>query len=137
MPIVNDDYTLMKVELSWRQTSVRGWSIETARDSKCCSTVNFSSSVCEVGIGSIFCLPLIEEILLMGGKWNLEKSWWVFDSDDKRGCKVFSTNRRSSYEDIIAMVYEDFGLDKKICQVKLSYKLGCIKFLRITAGISM
>lgn len=65
----------------------------------------------------------MEEILLVCGKWKFEKTRWVFRVDEDSGCRMLYANENTSYEDFVAMVYEDFAVDDRKFDVRLSYML--------------
>ncbi|CAA7016063.1 unnamed protein product [Microthlaspi erraticum] len=46
---------------------------------------------------------------------------WIFFVDDKRGSKIIAANDRTSYEDFVGMVIEDYKVDFRIYDVQLSY----------------
>lgn len=71
------------------------------------------------------------EIPLVCGKWKFAKNKWSFIVDERRGCRVLSAKAGSSFDDFLAMVYEDFGFDRKVYEVKLSYKLHTMNFIVI------
>lgn len=63
----------------------------------------------------------LEQIILVRGKWIYEKHRWFFVVDSKRGSRILKANGHTRFDDFIDMVYDDYGLDKQMCDVKLSY----------------
>ncbi|KAG7548217.1 Zinc finger SWIM-type [Arabidopsis suecica] len=65
----------------------------------------------------------MNQVILVCGKWILEKNIWSFVIDNKRGCRVMEVNRETSYDQCIQMVFEDYGLQNRVCDVVLSYEI--------------
>lgn len=68
-------------------------------------------------------LKIMEQVVLVCGKWMFDKSRWLFVVDNNRGCRILQGNSKTRYVDFIRMVYEDYGLDKRVWDVELSYML--------------
>ncbi|WZZ26170.1 hypothetical protein YC2023_009571 [Brassica napus] len=58
-------------------------------------------------------LKLMERVIAVCGQWLFEKDKWMFHVDNRIGSKVIPISDKTSFEDMINMVYEDYGLDKR------------------------
>lgn len=57
------------------------------------------------------------------GEWLVNKESWKFKVNKKKGGKLFTIRDGLKFDDMIHMVNEDFGIDKLIHEVELSYAL--------------
>ncbi|KAG2328553.1 hypothetical protein Bca52824_011281 [Brassica carinata] len=74
----------------------------------------------------------MEEVIAVCGQWLFEKDKWMFHVDSRRGSKVIPVSDKTSFEDMINMVYEDYGLDKRHVNIELSYMLGRKSLMKLT-----
>ncbi|XP_009114424.1 uncharacterized protein LOC103839683 [Brassica rapa] len=74
----------------------------------------------------------MEEVIAVCGQWLLEKERWMFHVDKRRGSKVIPVTDNTTFEDMINMVYEDYGLDKRSICIELSYMLSRKSLLKLT-----
>ncbi|KAF8090848.1 hypothetical protein N665_0463s0007 [Sinapis alba] len=58
----------------------------------------------------------------VSGEWKLiNEIQWDFMIDDERGCSLSMIHEDISYNDLIGIVFEDFGIDDNRNSVNLSY----------------
>ncbi|XP_033147285.1 uncharacterized protein LOC108871890 [Brassica rapa] len=74
----------------------------------------------------------MEGVIAVCGQWLFEKDKWMFHVDNRRGSKVIPVSDKTSFEDMINMVYEDYGLDKRHVNIELSYMLGRKSLMKLT-----
>ncbi|EFH53815.1 predicted protein [Arabidopsis lyrata subsp. lyrata] len=76
---------------------------------------------------------LVNVASLIRGRWflslyrNGDRRWFLLLPVDAPvtvgGCRVMEVNRETSYDQCIQMVFEDYGLQKRVCDVVLSYEI--------------
>jgi len=65
----------------------------------------------------------MDQIILVCGRWIFEKTKWLYVVDNGKGCRVLEGNSETNFHDFVPMVYEDYGLDNRLFEVLLSYKI--------------
>ncbi|KAL1194516.1 hypothetical protein V5N11_010422 [Cardamine amara subsp. amara] len=65
----------------------------------------------------------MECIIIVSGKGMFANNRWLLVVDSKSGSRILQGNTKTTYDEFIDMVYEDYGLDKRVCNVELSYML--------------
>ncbi|KAH0872636.1 hypothetical protein HID58_069998 [Brassica napus] len=82
-------------------------------------------------VSSLF-IAVFLRMIAVCGQWLLEKERWMFHVDKRRGSKVIPVTDTTTFEDMINMVYEDYGLDKRRICIELSYMLSRKSLLKLT-----
>ncbi|EOA11958.1 hypothetical protein CARUB_v10012767mg [Capsella rubella] len=65
----------------------------------------------------------MKQVILVCGNWFFDNNKWLFAVDNKRGSRILEYNCQTSYDDCIGVVCEDYGLDNRLFDVVLSYKI--------------
>ncbi|XP_019086887.1 PREDICTED: uncharacterized protein LOC104718996 [Camelina sativa] len=65
----------------------------------------------------------MDHVIFVCGKWIYDEVKWLFVVDNKRGGRILDCNNQMSYDDCIQLVYKDYGLDEKVYDIWLSYKI--------------
>lgn len=53
----------------------------------------------------------MEPIVLVCGKWKLEKTMWLFEVDNEQGSILIVANENTRFEDFVEIIFEDYGVD--------------------------
>ena len=65
----------------------------------------------------------MEHIILVSGKWKVQKTKWLFEVDNERGSILVAVNEDTRLEDFVKIILEDYGVDFAENDVELRYLL--------------
>ncbi|XP_018462760.1 uncharacterized protein LOC108833862 [Raphanus sativus] len=63
----------------------------------------------------------MENMILVSGKWKVEKSKWLFEVDNDRGSIPVAGNEDTRFEDFVKTIFEDYGIDSAENDLELRY----------------
>ncbi|XP_056845553.1 uncharacterized protein LOC130496907 [Raphanus sativus] len=65
----------------------------------------------------------MEHIVLVCGKWKVEKTRWLFEVDNERGSILVAANENTRFEDFVEIIFEDYEVDFADYDLELRYVL--------------
>ena len=65
----------------------------------------------------------MEHIILVYGKWKVEKTKWLFGVDNERGSILVAANEDTRFEDFVKIIFEDYEVDSGENDLELRYVL--------------
>ncbi|KAL0847278.1 hypothetical protein Bca101_020524 [Brassica carinata] len=63
----------------------------------------------------------MEHIILVYGKWKVEKTKWLFEVDNERGSILVAANEDTRFEDLVKIIFEDYEVDSGENDLELRY----------------
>lgn len=63
----------------------------------------------------------MERLIIVSGKWKVEKNKWLFEVDNHRGSIIGSANEDTRFEDFVKNIFEDYEVDFAENDLELRY----------------